>query len=143
MTDVITFIYNNIKPSVYTGGNIHELYCYLEMIGYPTTLNTSDQKSYYFGSSSSINKDTEFFQPVIAALHMRQKSFWKCCGRIGNKADAYIICGPKFLPPSLIRKMNKCNSLHGEEPSETPREWNSQHPVSHLYGGNTVFLMRT
>ena len=29
MTDLITFLYNNRKPHVYTGGNIHGIYSYL------------------------------------------------------------------------------------------------------------------
>ena len=41
MKDIITFHENNGKLAVYTGGNIHGLYCYLEIIGYPTTLTTS------------------------------------------------------------------------------------------------------
>ena len=40
-----------------------------------------------------------------------------------------MICGPKFLPPSLIIVMNQFNALHGEEPNEPPREWNSQPSV--------------
>ena len=63
---------------------------------------------------------------------MRQKSICECCGRIGHKADACIIRGPKFLPPSLRRKMNQFNALHGDEPKETPREWNSQPPATHF-----------
>ena len=55
-------------------------------------------------------------QPVIAALRMIQKSICGCCGRIGHKDDACIIRGPRFLPPSLRRKMNQFNALHGDEP---------------------------
>ena len=40
MTDLITFLDNNIKYVVYVGGNIHGLYCYLETIGAPNTLTT-------------------------------------------------------------------------------------------------------
>ena len=29
MTYIITFLDNNGKPAVYTGGNVHRLYCYL------------------------------------------------------------------------------------------------------------------
>ena len=63
---------------------------------------------------------------------MRQKSICEFCGMIRHKTDASIICGPKFLPPSLGINMNKFNDLHGEEPNELPREWNSQPPVAHL-----------
>ena len=57
---------------------------------------------------------------------MIQKSIWKICGGIVHKAGVCIVCGPKFLPPSLRIKMNQYNALHGEEPNEPPKEWNSQ-----------------
>ena len=63
---------------------------------------------------------------------MRQKSIFECCGRIGHKVDSCIIRGPKFLPPIIMRNMNQFNALHGEEPKEPPREWNSQHPEDHF-----------
>ena len=50
MTDLITFLDNNKKISVYKGVNIHGLYRYLEMIGSPTTLNTPVQCSRHFWS---------------------------------------------------------------------------------------------
>ena len=59
---------------------------------------------------------------------MRQKSICECCGRIVHKSDACIIRGPKFLPLILSRNINQFNALHGEEPKEPPREWNSQPP---------------
>ena len=49
MTDIIAFLDNNGKYYVYTGGNINGIYFYLEMIGYPTTLTTSGQRSHHFG----------------------------------------------------------------------------------------------
>ena len=91
------------------------------MIGAPTTLNTSGHRSHHFNPSSSRNNDAATLQPVIAALRMRQKSICECRGRIVNKADACIICGPKFLPPSLRRNMNQFNALHGDEPKKPPR----------------------
>ena len=63
---------------------------------------------------------------------MRQKRIFEFCGKIGHKADTFIIRGPKFLPPSLRRKMNNFNALHGDEPKEPPREWNSQPPETHF-----------
>ena len=102
------------------------------MIGDPTTLNTSGKRSHHFGPSYFINSDAETLHPVIAALRMRWKIICECCGRIGHKADACIICGPKFLPPNLRRKMNQFNALHGDEPNETPRKWNSQPPEAHF-----------
>ena len=116
MIDLITFLDNNGKSAVYTGGDIHGIYRYIEMIGAPTTLNTSGQSSHHFGHSSSRNNDAATFQPVIAAIRMRQKRICECCGRIGHKADAYIIHGPNFLPPSLRRNMNQFNALNVDEP---------------------------
>ena len=106
MTDLITFIHKNGKSADYDGGDIHGIYRYLEIIGDPTIFNTSSQRSNNFGHSSSSNNDAATIQPVIEALRMIQKSICECCGRIGHKADACIICGPKLLPPSLRRNMN-------------------------------------
>ena len=132
MTDLITFVDKNGKSAVYEGGDMHSIYRYLEMIGAPTTLTTSGHRYHHFGSSLSINNDATTLQPVIAALRMRQKIMCECCGRIGHKADSCIIRGPKFLPPSLRRKMNPFNALHGDEPKEPPRECNSQPPTAHF-----------
>ena len=88
MIDLITFLYNNGKYDFYTGGNIHELYSYIETIEAPTTLTTSGQNSHHFGPSSSTNNNTSTIQPVIAALHMRQKIICEFCVSIGHKANA-------------------------------------------------------
>ena len=90
------------------------------MIGSPTEFDTSVQRSHNFGLSSSTNNDAATLQTVIAALHIRKNIIRKLCGCIGHKADAYIR-GPKFLPPSLIRNMNKFSTLNGDEQTETPR----------------------
>ena len=58
MTDLITFLDNNRKSDVYTGGDIHGIYRYLEIIGAPTTLTASGQRSHNFSPSYSINNDT-------------------------------------------------------------------------------------
>ena len=59
MTGLITFHDDNGKNSVYTGGDIHGIYRYIEMIGDPTTLTTSVQRSNHFGLSSYSNNDVE------------------------------------------------------------------------------------
>ena len=84
MTDLITFLEKNGKSIVYTGGDIHGIHRYLEMVGAPTTLTTSCQRSHHFGPSSSSNNDAATLQPVIVVLCMRQKIIFECCGRIGN-----------------------------------------------------------
>ena len=86
ITDLITFLDNNGKSAVYTGGNINGIYRNLEMIGDPTTLTTSGHRTHHFDPSSSSNNDAATLQPVIAALRMRQKSICECCGRIVHKA---------------------------------------------------------
>ena len=63
---------------------------------------------------------------------MRQKIVCEFCGRVGKKADDCIICGPKFLPPSLRINMNQFNALPGEEPNEPLIQWNRQPPVAHF-----------
>ena len=87
------------------------------MIVDPTTFTTSGQLSHSFRPVSSINNDTESLQPVIADLSTRQMIISEFCGIIGHKADACIICGPKFIPPSLRRNINQFNALHGNEPN--------------------------
>ena len=57
MKDIITFLDNNRKSSVYKGLNIHVLHRYLKMIADTTTLTTSCQRSHNFCTSSSINND--------------------------------------------------------------------------------------
>ena len=92
------------------------------MIGDTTTLTTSSQRSNHLGTSYYFKNDTSFLQPVIADLRTRNKIIWEWCGSIGHKDDAYIICGHKFLSPSLRINMNKFNGIHGEEPNESPIE---------------------
>ena len=130
MTYLITLLDNSRKSAVYTGGNIHGIYIYIDMIGYPKTFITSGQSSRHFVSLSSIKNDTAYLQPVIAALRMRHNIMCECWGSIGHKSDACIIRGPKFLPPSLRININQFNALHGEEPNEPPIEWNSQPPAA-------------
>ena len=98
MTDLITFLDENGKYAVYTGGDIHGIYRYIEMIVAPNTLTTSVQHSHYFGLSSSSNNDAETIHQFIEALRMIQKIICECCGRIGHKVDACIIRGPKPPP---------------------------------------------
>ena len=102
------------------------------MIGSPTTLNTSVQCSHHFSPSFSSNNDAATLQPIIVVLRMRQKSICECYGRIVHKADACIIRGPKFHPPSLRRNMNQFTALHGDEPKEPPRECNIQPTSAHF-----------
>ena len=132
MTDLINFLDKNNKSAAYTGGDIHVIYRYLDMIGAPTTLNTSGHCPHHFSPSPSSNNYESTLQPVIEALRMRQKSICECCGRIGHKADACIIRGPKCLPPSLRREMNQFNALHGDEPKEPPREQNRKPQENHF-----------
>ena len=87
---------------------------------------------HYFSPSSFTNINKATLQSVVAYLRIIQKFICKCCGRIGHKAGACIIRRPKFLPPSLGRKMNKFNSLHGDEPTDPPRDWNIQPLAAHF-----------
>ena len=103
-----------------------------KIIGSPTALTTSGQNSNHFVHFSSTNNDTATLQPVIENLLTRQKSIFECRGRIGHKANACIICGPKLIPPSIIINVNQLNYLNGNELTEQPREWNSQYPEAHF-----------
>ena len=51
---------------------------------------------------------------------------------MGHNYDAFIIHRPKYLPPSLKGNMNQLNTLHVNEPTNTPRYWNSQPLSVHL-----------
>ena len=93
---------------------------------------TSGHRSHHLRPSSSINNDTASLQPVIDALLTRQKSVCECFGRIGHKEYTCIICGPKLLSPSLRRKTNKLNALHGEETNEPPIQWSRKTPAAHF-----------
>ena len=132
MEYLIAFLDNNRKPAAYTWEYIHELYRYLEMIGPPTTLTTSGQRSNHFDTSSYTKNDTETIQTVIAALHIRQTIICKIWGNIGHKDNACIIHGPKLIPPSLRKYMNQFNGIHGDEPTDPPRKWNIQPPEAHF-----------
>ena len=98
MIYLITFRENNVKYAVYTGGDIHDIYRYLEMIGAPKKLTTSGQRSNHLSPSSYINNNAETIHPVIKYLRSRQKIICECYRRIGHKADACIIRGPKIPP---------------------------------------------
>ena len=121
MTGLITFLDNNRKSTFYIGLDIHGIYSYLEMIGTPTTLTTSGQRSHNFSPSYSINNDTATLQPVIADLCTRQKSICELCVRIGHEADSCIIRGPKFFTPSLRIKINQFSALRGDEKNQASR----------------------
>ena len=71
MKDNITFLDNNGKSYFSTGGNIHGIYSYLDIIGASTTLTTSVHYAHNFGTLSSINNDTESIHPVVTDLRMR------------------------------------------------------------------------
>ena len=77
MIYLITLLDNNRKSTVYKRVNIHVIYRYLEMIGDPTPLTTSDQLSHHLGPTSSIKNNTASLQPVIADILMRQKSIYE------------------------------------------------------------------
>ena len=77
ITDLTTPLDNNRKSDLYKGGDIYGIYRYLEIIGAPTTLNTSGQRSRNFRPSPPINNDAASIQPVIAALRMRQNSIFQ------------------------------------------------------------------
>ena len=129
MTYIIKFLNNNGKLEIYTGENIHRLNSYLEIIGSPTTLTTPGQPSHHVGPSFYTNNDTENLHPVISALHVQQKTICKFCGRIGHKDDAWITHVPNLLPQILIIKTNQFSTLHGDDTTDPPREWNTQPPA--------------
>ena len=71
--NLITLLDKKRKSDVFMVGDINDIYCYLEMIGDPTTLTTSAQIYHHFRPSSSSNNDSATLQPVITALCIRQR----------------------------------------------------------------------
>ena len=132
ITYIITLLDKNGKSAIYTGENIHELYCYLEIIGAPNTLTTICYSSHNFGTSYLTNNDTETIQTFIADTYVPHKTISEFCERIEHNYDALIIRGPKLLPPSPRRKMNQFNNLNGDEQNEPLREWNRKIPAVHF-----------
>ena len=126
MTEIVTSPNNNGKEKIYTKININDLYRDLESIGAPNNLKYSSQHSQYFEYSN--NNDIFSLKTVIVATHDRKNIVCECCGIIGDKSDSYIIRGPKCLPSSFKQNMNQYNDIHGDEPTETPREWNIKPP---------------
>ena len=94
------------------------------MVGSPTNLTSSGQNYHPFGTPSYTTDNTESLQTVIIALCVGQNSICEYCRIIGHKTDSLIMSGPKFLPPSLSRKMNQFNALHDYETTEPPRYFN-------------------
>ena len=132
MKDIITLLDNNRKSTIYIGGKIHVIYCYLQIIVSLTTFTTSGHRFHRFGTSFPINNDSANLHPHIADIRMRHKIICKFYVRIVHKSDVWIIRGPNLLPPSLRIKMNQFNTLHGQEPNEPPWVWNSQPPAAHF-----------
>ena len=96
-------------------GYIHELYCYLEIIGAPTILTPSGQQSRHFYFHIPSTMIQQLSSQLLQLSAWDGRVFANYVKRIGYKANVCIIRGPKFLPPSLIRNMNKFVSLPGEE----------------------------
>ena len=119
---IIKFLNNNGKSDIYTGGNIHGIFCYREKIVAPSTLTTSCCYYKHVGPSSCINNNIATFQPIIDDICIQQKTIFECSGIIGLKDDACSIRGPKLISSSLRINMNQFKSLQGDEPNETPRE---------------------
>ena len=71
MTNLKKLLDKKGKSTIYKGGDIHGIYCYLEMIEAPTTLTTSGHRSHHFSLLFSINNDAATLHPVISVLRTR------------------------------------------------------------------------
>ena len=71
ITDLITFLDHHSKIAICTGENIHDLYNYLDMIGYSTNLNYPVQHYHPFDTSYSTNNGTASIHTVIANICVR------------------------------------------------------------------------
>ena len=81
---------------------------------------------------NSKKNDTNYLHLFNAYIIGRKNIISECYGRIGHKYDSCIICGRRFLPLIIRRKMNQFNALHGDNPTEPPQEWNNQPPAAHF-----------
>ena len=124
MTDLIILRCNNGQLDIYTEGNIHGLYCYLEIIRSPTYLNSSVNSSNHVGNSFFTNNGTATLHIVISALHIIKKGICVYYGIIGHKSNDWIIFEHKLLPTSLRININQLNTVHGNKKTDPPREWN-------------------
>ena len=99
MTYFITFLDKNGKSAVYTGGDIHSIYRYLDIIGSPTTLTTSGQCYHHFGYSSS-RKIIQQLSNQLLQLSARDRKvflnaveFWtrddSCISFVSNSSTAF------------------------------------------------------
>ena len=81
--------------------------------------NTSPVVSYIMGRPNhhAIDNGDVGVYPSEFPVEFNSESVPDPETRNGHKADACIICGLKFLSPSLRRKINNFNALHGEEPN--------------------------
>ena len=77
MKYLITFLDNNIKWSIFIGGNMHGIYYYQEIIGSLNNLKSSGQISHQFGTSYYTINDTATIKLVIEAFQFRQMTFYE------------------------------------------------------------------
>ena len=108
VTDIIIYIENHGKEVHYVGSDIHYIYCYLDMIGAPTTLTCSDQNSNSFGPDT--NTYSGSLNTFISSLGDIQRIIFDCHGLTVNKTDSFIIRGPNLLTKIICRNNDQYNS---------------------------------
>ena len=86
MTYLITYFDHYGKYAYYSGIDIHDLYCYLDVLEYPTKLTYSDQNSHSFylkTNTESVSQHT-----FIATLIDRKSIICYFCGLPGHNSDS-------------------------------------------------------
>ena len=116
ITGLITYIDNHGKEALYSGSNIHYLYCYLYIIGDPTILIYSSCISHYFGTK--LNIDILSLNTVHSDLIFRQRLLFEFCGSTGYKYESFIIIISNILPPSILIKKFQYNPVHKYKPND-------------------------
>ena len=119
MMDLVIYPEHHGKEASYHGSNIHDLYCYLEILGYPTPLTYLGHN--YQSINISIDTESGSLHLVISGLIVRQRIVCECSGIPGHKAYSYIIIGDHFLPSRLCMNRNLFNAVDGGAPYKPPK----------------------
>ena len=117
MTDPIPYLDHTGKYKSYSGSDINDLFCYIEIIGVPMNLTYSGHNYHYFDLKT--NTDSGYLYPVISALRGRQRIICTCYGWPGNNADSWITRVENLLPTITHRKNNPFNTVHGDSLKNT------------------------
>ena len=98
------------KSAVYTGWDIHGMYRYLNMIGAPTTLTTSGQRSHRFISFLPATMMHQLYSHLLQLSAWDRRVFVNTVEELDTKMmhESYMVqnSSPQFLGQIWISSMN-------------------------------------